>query len=173
MENLPLMITDLEFLTNDVAKTVMETMVLPLFASLANKSRKHGHLVLLVPQKATVINMPYPSHPRFSPIVLYEHSLGLREGWEYDFKKIARDKAEQLWLQQNISGNMTSMSHMLFNNNTPFWGGHAEGLIIAAFSGIQPYYDQLLSKTMLAGCIAIAEDHKQLWLEANPSECFV
>lgn len=109
--------------------------------------RKEGHLVILVPSMEDVREADYPDWPNYpiSPYLLHEQSVGEESEWEYPFKDIAHCKALQLWQGRNDDGQTDSNAHLLFPNDTPYWGGVKRHGLVVAFSGVQPWFDQMIS----------------------------
>ncbi len=142
-----------KFLTRDIAAQV-STQVLN--ATLLNDDRhsfgymikrQEGHLVILVPSMEDVREADYPNWPNYpvSPYLLHEQSVGEKSDWAYPFDEIARCKALQLWQGRNDDGQTDSNAHLLFPNDTPYWGGVKRHGLVVAFSGVQPWFDQMIS----------------------------
>ncbi len=122
--------------------------------------RRACHIVILVPSQKDAREKDYPNWPNYplTPAVLYEHSEGKGgEEWTHDFDQIARCKALQLWNGQNKDGNTDTMKHLLFPGDTPFWGGVKRQGIVVACSGVQPYFDQMISGMIADALIAFAQ----------------
>lgn len=109
--------------------------------------RQEGHLVILVPSMDDVREADYPDWPNYPirPHLLHEQSVGEKDEWEYPFDEIARCKALQLWQGRNNDGQTDSNAHLLFPNDTPYWGGVYRHGFVVAFSGVQPWFDQMIS----------------------------
>ena len=140
-----------KFLTSEiaahVATQVLTTTLLDGGSISKLVKRKEGHLVILVPSMEDVREADYPNWPNYSisPYILHEQSVGEKEGWERPFDKIARSKALQLWQGRNDDGQTDSNAHLLFPNDTPYWGGVQRHGLVVAFSGVQPWFDQMIS----------------------------
>ena len=87
----------------------------------------------------------YPSYPNLplKPHVFYEHSFG-KEEWTHKFDDIARCKALQLWHERN-DDRTDCRPLLLFPGDTPFWGGVKRHGIVVACSGVQPWFDKMIS----------------------------
>lgn len=109
--------------------------------------RKEGYLVILVPSMEDVRDADYPDWPNYPirPYLLHEQGVGNAADWEYPFDEIARCKALQLWQGRNDDGQTDSNAHLLFPNDTPYWGGVKRHGLVVAFSGVQPWFDQMIS----------------------------
>ena len=118
-----------KFLTHDHAVLVVDHVFNNVLFSTGSMSmymrRKQGHMVILVPSMDDVREADYPDWPNYSirPHLLYERSAGNEADWERPFKDIARCKALQLWQGRNTDGQTDSNAHLLFPNDTPYWGG--------------------------------------------------
>ncbi len=163
----------LAFATPRMVKEVVQELVLPLFHSIPDKSRDDGHIIIVGPLMIKAEGKPFPVKYSLEPTIIYEYSIGNKSNWEFPFDEIAQCKALQMYHGRNIPGNMNSQAHMLFEGDTPFFGAHREGFLVAGFSGIQSYYDQMISKVALAAIVARAEHKKQIWLAKHNGECFV
>jgi len=119
---------------------------------------KDCHVVVLVPSTEDVREEDYPLWPNYpvQPYCIHQHSVGDKSEWKAPFDEIARCKALQLWRGQNEDGNTDSMPHLLFPDDTPFWGGVKRHGIVVACSGFQPYFDQLVSGIVADGIKALA-----------------
>jgi len=139
-----------KFLTRQVAENAA-TLVLGgvFFNSMMQKvlNKQMGHIVVLVPSVADVRTEGYPDWPNYpiEPFPLYEHSIGDKDKWTSKYDEIARCKAQQLWRDQNTDGNTDVMPHLLFPDDTQYWGGVKRHGFVVAFSGVQSYFDQMVS----------------------------
>lgn len=141
-----------KFLTREVAAKVVTHV---LNCTLLSKEvapllkRRHGHLIVLVPSMKIedVVESDHSDRSGHSidPHVLYEQSVGDENEWDLPFHKIAHSKALQLWQGRNSDGQTDSNAHLLFSKDTPFWGGVKRHGIVVAFSGVQPWFDQMIS----------------------------
>ena len=144
-----------KFLTRDHAVLAVDHVFKNVLFSEGGMSmfmrRKQGHMVILVPSMDDVREADYPDWPNYpiQPHLLYERNAGEKDDWEYPFDEIARCKALQLWQGRNIDGQTDSNAHLLFPNDTPYWGGVNRHGLVVAFSGEKPWIDQ-----MLAGMVA-------------------
>lgn len=151
-----------KFLTNEVAEAAVN-MVLGgiLFNSMLDQVAKKdrvGHIVILVPSVADVRAEGYPDWPNYpiQPFLLYEKSIGDKDKWTGKYDEIARCKAQQLWRGQNTDGNTDNMPHLLFPDDTPYWGGVKRHGLVVAFSGDKSYLDQMISGMVADALKAIA-----------------
>jgi len=146
----PKMVEDGTFKRPDLHIVVLDPMA--VFGS--SKPEEHSHFDM-----NTMIGGPVSSSIRWSPllqddIILAEHSIGDPGKWEWDFKAIARDKAFQTRKHETPNQLIVERAPWLLHGTSfPFWGSaYRDGLVVAA-SGVQPWYDQMLSE-MVASAIA-------------------
>ncbi|MEX1027292.1 MAG: hypothetical protein WD049_04695 [Candidatus Paceibacterota bacterium] len=112
------------------------------------------HVVVLAPQK--LVEGEYPNCS-ITPYIAGERSY-YPEEWTHNFKDIARSKANQLWYGQN-DGGCEIQPHLLCSGDTPNWGGVKRKGIVVACSGVEPYFDRMISGMVADGCIAMARDN--------------
>ncbi len=110
------------------------------------KERKAGH-------SASVI-----SNCIVSPEVLYDHAIGSTMTMDR-YGNIARSKAMQLWRDQNSDGNTDCMPHLLFADDTPYWGGVKRHGLVVACSGFQSHVDQMISGMIADALKALGRDN--------------
>ena len=68
-----------------------------------------------------------------------------------------RCKAVQLWTGCN-DGRAGVVPHLLFPGYTPYWGGVKRDGIVVACSGVQPWFDRMISGIVADTIIALAHD---------------
>lgn len=157
-----------EFPTKGIAAKIMADVALFVAGSFSIK-RETFHIVMLVPSMDT--SGTYPDYP-IRPHLLAEYSYGGKSGWERDFANIAQCKALQLWHDRN-DGGTDSTAHLLFPGDTPFWGGVKRSGIVVACSGVQPWFDRMISGMVADAYIAVAHGEKAAWAETHPRDDFV
>ena len=132
------------------------------------------HTVVLVPTMKDERAEDYPSWPTYQlhAQLLHEHSehKSCKAGsnssdnvWPYKFDDIARCKSLQLWHDRNYGGT-DIVPHLLFPGDTPFWGGVKRNGIVVATSGVQPYFDKMISGMVADMCVALAY---HAWLKSD------
>lgn len=158
-----------KFLTREIAGKAINSVlgaVMPSgMPSRFPLKRHHCHVVVLVPSMEDDRAGDYPKWPNYhlEPVVLFEQSVGPSEEWEHPFDDIARCKALQLWHGRN-DDRTDSMPHLLFPGDTPFWGGVKRNGIVVACSGIQPWFDKMISGMVADVCIALSYE---AWMQSE------
>lgn len=93
-----------------------------------------------------------PWEATFEEALLYETSLGEPENWTIAFDELARQKARQAWRGQSANINRQLLHpSSLQEDDVLFFGTFVYGDIVVACSGVQQWYDMLIS-----GWIALA-----------------
>ncbi|KAB7886844.1 hypothetical protein [Poseidonibacter ostreae] len=122
----------------DVAKQAVE-LVKPSINELFNKTnRKELHIVIMDPRLK-------PWEAKFDEAILYEESIK-NSTWEKPFDDFARSKAEQAW-RENQANIVTQTQHpsSLREGDLPFYGSFVYGNIVVACSGVEQWFDMLVS----------------------------
>lgn len=108
-------------------------------------NRKELHIVVMDPRIR-------PWESDFDNAILYQESIRNTEKWEKPYDDIARNKAEQAWRdnQANIVA-QTRHPSSLRDDDIRFYGSFVYGNIVVACSGVEPWFDMLVS-----GWVALA-----------------
>lgn len=129
----------------EIVKEAIE-LVKPSIALLFEQTnRKELHIVVMDPRVK-------PWESTFNEAVLYETSLGNPQEWTTPFDDFARNKARQAW--RNSSANLTNQTihtSSLNDDDLLFYGSFVYGDIVVACSGVEQWFDMLVS-----GWIAVA-----------------
>lgn len=109
-------------------------------------SRTQCHIVILVPGMKDDREADYPDWPNYplQAVSLYEQSVGDPKEWAHPYDNIAKCKALQLWTDRNDDRTMP-IPHLLFSGDTPYWGGVKRRGIVVTCSGVQPWFDKMIS----------------------------
>jgi hypothetical protein len=140
-----------KYLTREIAKEAVETVIDAMMNGNPpmrdRLKQRMCHIVVIVPSVEDVRAEDYPEWLNYqvTPNVLYEKSVGDKGSWPDEFDNIARGKALQLWRGQNFDGNTDSVAHLLFPDDTLYWGGVYRHGVVVTCSGVQPYFDQMIS----------------------------
>ncbi|MGV3000867.1 hypothetical protein [Vibrio sp.] len=108
-------------------------------------NRKELHIVVMNPELK-------PWESSFENAILYEKSLGKPETWTIPFEQLARQKAKQAW--RNSVANINAQTQhpaSIREGDILFYGSFVYGNIVVACSGVEQWYDMLIS-----GWIAVA-----------------
>lgn len=101
-------------------------------------NRKELHIVIMDPRLK-------PWEADFSDAILYEESIK-NSTWEKPFDEFARSKAQQAWREQQANI-LTQALHpsSLREGDLPFYGSFVYGNIVVACSGVEQWFDMLVS----------------------------
>ena len=127
-----------------LAKEAVNLVKPSIEALFERTNRKELHIVIMDPRIK-------PWEADFEAAILYQESIRTAE-WEHPFDDFARNKAKQAWRdsQANI---VTQTQHpsSLQEGDLPFYGSFVYGNIVVASSGVEQWFDMLVS-----GWIALA-----------------
>lgn len=142
-------------LTKDVCERALEVVEPAILAASARGiiKRDHGCLVVLDPK------IPYePKYKTAGPlfekdVVIFEHQYegAGSESWEHPYDLIALSKAFISW-KTGLPSRQVLMEapHLYEVDMTKFGGSAVENGLVVAFSGVEEYFDQMISEMMLA-----------------------
>jgi hypothetical protein len=128
----------------DIAKQAVQ-LVKPSIEELFKRTnRKELHIVIMDPRIK-------PWEADFDDAILYEESIKNSE-WQLPFDEFARKKALQAWRERQANI-VTQAMHpsSLREDDLPFYGSFVYGNVVVACSGVEQWYDMLIS-----GWIALA-----------------
>lgn len=149
-----------KFLSRGVAESAIVAAVDMTFKALPIK-REMLHVVVLVPEM-DVISHKWPDYP-IRPFCIAQMSFGDKAQWPHKFDEIAQCKTLQAWHERN-DGGTDAMPHLLFPNDTPFWGCIKRHGIAVGASGVEPWFDRMVAGVTADICIAYAY---HLWMQSK------
>jgi hypothetical protein len=127
-----------------LAKEAVSLIKPSIEALFERTNRRELHIVIMDPRIK-------PWEADFADAILYQESIRTAE-WALPFDEFARNKAEQAWrdAQANI---VTQSQHpsSLREGDLPFYGSFVYGNVVVACSGVEQWFDMLVS-----GWIALA-----------------
>lgn len=135
--------------------------------------REHMHAVILALSMEDA-RPDYPAYPNYPCTwkTLCEMSRGNKAEWKHPFDSIARCKALKLSHGRAFGGNDVQ-AHLLFPNDTRWCGGVSREGIVVACSGVQAYFDRMISGWIADACIAISYHDFQVYIKENPDADFI
>lgn len=151
-----------KYVTRKICQQAVQSVLsLTMFetGSLHSFLKRHQcHVVVLVPAMEDASAEDYPAWPNYptQAEVVYECSFN-REKWEREYDNIARCKALQLWTGRN-DDRTGPMPHLLFSGDTPYWGGVNRRGFVVTCSGVQPWFDKMISGMVSDIIVALAHD---------------
>ena len=128
-----------------IAQQAIELVKPSIYKLFERTNRKELHIVIMDPRLK-------PWESDFTSAILYEGSIRHTKIWEKPFEEFARNKANQAWreMQANIVPQAIHPSSLRVDD-LPFYGSFVYGNIVVACSGVEQWFDMLVS-----GWIAVA-----------------
>ena len=129
----------------DIAREAV-ALVKPSIDQLFKRTnRKELHIVIMDPRLK-------PWESNFDEAILYQESIKNTDPWEIPFDELARKKAEQAWRERQANVVLqTSHPSTLREGDIPFYGSFVYGNVVVACSGVEQWFDMLVS-----GWVALA-----------------
>jgi len=140
----------------DIAMEAVALAKPSIEALFQRAKRKELHIVIMDPRLK-------PWEACFDDAILYQESIKTNEPWEQPFDDFARNKAEQAW-REGVHNVLSQKLHpsSLREGDIPFYGSFVYGNVIVACSGLEQWFDMLVS-----GWIALS--FEQLLIHQNAS----
>ncbi|NKB77996.1 MAG: hypothetical protein GKR96_13410 [Gammaproteobacteria bacterium] len=129
----------------DIASQAV-ALVKPSIEELFQRTnRKELHIVIMDPRIK-------PWDADFNDAILYQESIHSSDTWENPYDEFARNKAEQAWRNSRSNIEIQTMHpSSLREGDIPFYGSFVYGNVVVACSGVEQWFDMLIS-----GWIALA-----------------
>jgi len=123
----------------EIALDAIDLVTPSIIKLFERTNRKELHIVVMDP---TI--KPWESD--FNDAILVEQSMGKPNEWTIKFDELARNKAQQAWRSGSANiNNQTLHPSSLREGDVLFYGSFVYGDIVVGCSGVQPYYDMLIS----------------------------
>ncbi len=121
-------------LTKDIAQravAIVRPTIEGILGSGLTDGRSNLHLVVLDPDNGRS---------------LYEESFGEKTTWQHPYDEIALAKASLCWHNEMVGRNVQKDAPWLYERgDTRYVGGVFENGLVAAASGLQDYFDEMIS----------------------------
>lgn len=123
----------------DIAREAV-ALVKPSIEQLFKRTnRKELHIVIMDPRLK-------PWESGFNDAILYQESIQNTDPWEIPFDELARKKAEQAWRERQANIVVqTSHPSSLREDDIHFYGSFVYGNVVVACSGVEQWFDMLIS----------------------------
>jgi len=148
-----------KFLNTDDAGVCVRECVEFVFGKNITKG-KDLHVVVLVP--SVKFAEDYPDHEVIPKVLVEVSFFGQKDEWKHDYADIARCKASQIW--DGRSDGSQIQPHLLVQSEVPFFGGVKREGIVVACSGVEPYFDRMISGMIADMLIGLA---RHAWETSN------
>jgi len=146
------------FLTHALAMTAVRTAIVPMVEEMMERRLvKRPHLALVVARRD---GLDYT--------LVYDYNFGDVHEWEHDFDAIARAKTV-ITARTGLPTRVVQELHpeLLLPTDTQFWGNWVEGNIIVSCSGVEPWFDEAISKSAVAIIKAMIDHARRHAAEAH------
>ena len=129
----------------DVAREAV-ALVKPSIVELFKRTKRSElHIVIMDPRLK-------PWESSFGDAILYQEPIRSSAPWESPYDELARKKAEQAWRERQPNVVLqTSHPSSLREDDIRFYGSFVYGNVVVACSGVEEWFDMLIS-----GWIALA-----------------
>jgi hypothetical protein len=150
----------------EIAKDAV-ALVTPSIEKLFERTnRKELHIVIMDPRLK-------PWDAKFQDAILYQTSLGSPESWTIPFDQFALKKAKQAWRDSSANIN-TQFLHpsSLEEDDILFYGSFVYGNVVVACSGVEQWYDMLVSGWIAVAIEQLAMHEYQSNKIENPTQIY-
>jgi len=141
-------------LTKDICERALEVVEPAILAASARGIIKRGDGCLIVCDPSIPYEPKYKTAgPSFEEgVVIFEHQYASgSESWEHPYDLIALSKAFIGWKTGKPSRQVLMEAPHLYEVDMTKYGGSAvENGLVVAFSGVEEYFDQMISEMMVA-----------------------
>ncbi|OEF29396.1 hypothetical protein [Vibrio rumoiensis] len=129
-------------------------------------NRKELHIVVMNPQVK-------PWEVSFEDAILFEKSLGSPESWSISFDQFARKKAQQAWRESTSNIQLQTLHpSALREDDLLFYGSFVYGNIVVACSGVEQWYDMLISGWIAVAIEQLTMHEYQMQKLENPTKTY-
>ncbi|WP_264876809.1 hypothetical protein [Vibrio agarivorans] len=129
-------------------------------------NRQELHIVVMNPHLK-------PWESSFEDAILYQTSLGDPDSWTIRFDHLAQKKAAQAW-RESTSNVQLQQIHpsSLREEDVLFYGSFVYGNIVVACSGVQQWYDMLISSWIALAIEQLMMHEYQTQKIENPTQTY-
>lgn len=102
-------------------------------------------------------------------LIFAEKGFGDEDGWEHNYRAIARGKAD-ITARTGLPSREVQLlrPELLRPTDVKYWGSVIGGDVVVAVSGVQPWYDEAIATSILALVRALIQDELTALSEASP-----
>ncbi|MEA3453010.1 MAG: hypothetical protein U9Q96_01580 [Patescibacteria group bacterium] len=148
-------------------REAMEILTPSIERLLRHTGRPGFHFIVLNPRV-----FPWMVNGDVRKAILHEGFIGGNDG-RHEYREIALSKAKQAWISgmPNIFV-QTSAPVLLQTGDTPYFGSFVYNGAVAAVSGLDPWFDQLVSMWIAGTFQEATQSYRQKWMKEHPDEDF-
>lgn len=126
------------------AVDIVRPTILKILGSYSVDKRLNLHLVVLEPN---------------TPEILYEESFGDKTKWQKPYDQIALSKARLCQRTSMVTRNVQNDAPWLYEgDDTRYVGGVIENGLVVSASGLQDYFDEMISWMVLSAIQALCRE---------------
>lgn len=150
----------------EIAKDAVELVQPSINRLFERTNRKELHIVVMNPHLK-------PWESKFNDAILYETSLGSPESWTVPFNLLAHKKAEQAWRESTSNVQLQQLHpSALREEDVLFYGSFVYGNIVVACSGVEQWYDMLISSWIALAIEQLTMHEYQTQKIENPTQTY-
>ncbi len=143
-------------LTQEVAKRAVELVLPAVERLIESKALKRGDFHVVIALRPTYWSGNHTEEDLFKESIIYEYSHTDPKKWDHPYEKIARSKCLISWYTGKSTHEIqTAAPHLLRHGDTAYYGSAVRDEIVVSCSGVQPYFDEMISSWILAVCRAL------------------
>jgi len=150
----------------EIALDAIDLVTPSILKLFERTNRKELHIVVMDPTIK-------PWEADFKDAILVEKSMGKPDEWTIKFDDLARNKAQQAWRSGSANMNhQTAHPSSLREGDVLFYGSFVYGDIVVGCSGVQPYYDMLISSWVALAFEQLSVAEYQRSKDETPTRAF-
>lgn len=151
----------------NIAETAISLLLPSISKLLLEKAKRTDmHIVVMDPTQK-------PWEVSFEDAILLEKSLSDKNQWEHPYDQFARAKARQAWRdgRANFKKHLLAPATLTTGDIVHYGSFEYQGVIVAA-SGVEPWFDVLVSGWVALAIQQLAQDEYQKFKAAKPTVAY-
>ncbi len=151
-----------------LAKEAIELLIPTIKELLSTRAKREDmHIVVMNPTIK-------PWESTFESAILYEYSMTDKKNWANPYDEIARGKAQQSWRdgRNNVYKHLHCPATLKSGDIAYYGSFDYEGVIVAS-SGVEPWFDVLVSGWVAITIQQLAQAEYQAFTTKNPMERYL
>ncbi|WP_299689090.1 hypothetical protein [uncultured Vibrio sp.] len=150
----------------DIVMDAVEVVTPSIERLFERTNRKELHIVVMNPHLK-------PWEATFEEAILFETSLGNPESWTIPFNQLAKKKAQQAWRESTSNVQLQQLHpSALREEDLLFYGSFVYGNIVVACSGVEQWYDMLISSWIALAVEQLTMHEYQTQKIENPTQAY-
>ncbi|MDC7235401.1 MAG: hypothetical protein PQJ58_19390 [Spirochaetales bacterium] len=151
-----------------ICKTALMILEPAIKKLLAEKAKREDmHIVIMNP-------LLHPWDCSFEEAILLEHSTTDKSNWQIPFDEFALAKAKQAWRDGRSNKEKHLMAPAtLQDGDIAFYGSFEHNGVIVAASGVEPWYDVMVSGWIAVAIQQFAQAEYEQFKSENPMKPYI